>query len=436
MRRFINELIAGEISRATRYGACVVQVEPLGFDDGLLLGKLDAPARESVSLDEFRAHSRARPSPVHVLLNGNLNHHCDVQALLQTLHEGLGRTSRVVAVLFSPYWAYVYRVATALGIRKGDIPTTFLTESDLRSVAKLADFEVVRLRHVGFIPFRMLGLGTWINRFLAACPGLRWLSMTNVVVLRPITHARERPSLSIIIPARDEAGNIENALKQLPRLGVSLEVIFVEGHSSDGTWDEIQRVQALYGDRFTIKSLQQEGVGKSDAVRVGLSHASSELLTILDADLTMPPEKLSCFYEAYVAEKADFINGSRLLYPMEGEAMRLLNKVGNLVFARLLSWVLDHDLTDSLCGTKLFRRDDYERMTAWRRDFGDFDPFGDFELLFPAASLGIGCIDMPIRYRDRTYGSTSISRFRHGIMLFRMAWIGFAKIKLGARREH
>jgi glycosyltransferase involved in cell wall biosynthesis len=207
----------------------------------------------------------------------------------------------------------------------------------------------------------------------------------------------------------------------------------VEGHSTDGTWEEIQRVATLYEGRFQIKTLQQSGKGKADAVRLGFAHATQPLLTILDADLTMPPEMLSRFYEAYSQGRADFINGSRLVYPMEGEAMRFLNRLGNVFFAKALSWVLDTRLSDSLCGTKLFARHDYERMRAWRRDFGDFDPFGDFELLFPAAVLGLGSVDIPVRYLARRYGSTSIHRFSHGWQLLRMTCIGLFRIKIGRR---
>jgi glycosyltransferase involved in cell wall biosynthesis len=213
-------------------------------------------------------------------------------------------------------------------------------------------------------------------------------------------------------------------------------VIFVEGHSSDGTWEEIQRVTSVWDGRdgLRVRALQQAGKGKADAVRVGFSTATGEVLTILDADLTMPPEKLTRFYDAYCQGLADFVNGTRLVYPMEGEAMRYLNRLGNVFFAKLLSFVLDVRLGDSLCGTKLVSRRDYERFVRWRSDFGDFDPFGDFELLFPAAVLGTGIIDIPVYYRARTYGTTNIRRFHDGAILFRMSMTGLLRIKFGSLR--
>jgi glycosyltransferase involved in cell wall biosynthesis len=259
------------------------------------------------------------------------------------------------------------------------------------------------------------------------------MSISVIAVLRPIL--REDPeqptSVSVLVPARNEKGNIGAALERLPDLGGPTEVIFVEGHSSDGTWDEIQRVAAAYDGPHKVVALKQTGRGKADAVRLGFSQAKGELLTILDADLTMPPELLPRFVSAYREGLCDFVNGSRIVYPMEGEAMRRLNRLGNVFFAKALTHVLGVRLGDSLCGTKLVRRDDYERMRRWRDDFGDFDPFGDFELLFPAATMGLGVIDVPIRYAARTYGSTQISRFRHGLMLLKMTAVGFLSVKMG-----
>jgi len=263
-------------------------------------------------------------------------------------------------------------------------------------------------------------------------PGFRWLGLVCVVWLRPIVAETHRPSLTVVIPARNEKGNIENALARMPDFGgAKVEIIFVEGHSSDGTWEEMQRVIPLYQSRFQLSCLRQTGIGKADAVRLGLEKSTGEVLTILDADLTVPPEQLDRFYDAYCRGLGDFINGSRLVYPMEGEAMQFLNRLGNMFFARVLAAIMDVSIGDSLCGTKLFSREAYGRMAAWRRDFGDFDPFGDFELLFPASVFGLGIVDIPVRYLARSYGSTSISRFQHGWMLLQMTMAGLLRLKPG-----
>ena len=429
-RRYAHRVLASEISRISRYVDRIVQCDPLPHDDGALIRQLGGDSGASQRIERQHADD-----VVGVLLNGNLNHSHDVEGELKALLPKLERGDRVIIVAFNPYFRGLYKLASRFGVRKGELPDTFVTTTDLKNLAALAGYEVTRVRPALFSPFRLLGFGAAANALLPVVPVLRELALTNVIVLRPKKALPDgaRPTLSIVIPARNEKGNIEQAVRRLlPFKDVTdIEIIFVEGHSTDDTWSEIQRVVGAYSNRVTVRAYQQPGKGKADAVRHGFSKATGELLTILDADLTMPPEMIGRFYDAYCKGLADFVNGSRLVYPMEGEAMRFLNHLGNVFFAKALSSALGVRLGDSLCGTKLVRRKDYERMRAWRRDFGDFDPFGDFELLFPAASLGLGVIDVPVRYRARTYGETNIHRFRHGLILLRMTLTGFAKITVG-----
>ncbi|MBY0495208.1 MAG: glycosyltransferase family 2 protein [Cyanobacteria bacterium] len=427
---YLTRILAGQLSRFSRYYDSVIQLAPLPNDDGSLLKHVDNGVKSVVtSAGDITTEEGSRTA---VLLNGNLNEDLDIEATLAAIRSRLTRLSRVAVVLDNPYFRGVFWLANQLGLRKGPVPSTFVTREALAALAKLSGYEVVQIKPAGYSPFRLLGLGDLINWTMPMIPLLRWLGFAAVVILRPVA-ATAPPSLSIVIPCRNEKGNIEAALQRLPAFPAPVEVIFIEGHSSDGTWQEVQRVTAAYGSRMAVSSYQQTGRGKSDAVRLGFSKAKHELVTILDADLTMPPEMLPRFYNAYCSGLADFVNGTRLVYPMEGEAMRFLNRLGNVFFAKALSFVLDSHLNDSLCGTKLLRRDDYARMVRWRGDFGDVDPFGDFELLFPAAIFGLGIVDVPVYYRARSYGSTNIHRFRHGFMLLRMTLIGLFRVKAGAR---
>jgi glycosyltransferase involved in cell wall biosynthesis len=231
-----------------------------------------------------------------------------------------------------------------------------------------------------------------------------------------------------VIPARNEAGNIEAAVLRTPDMGAGTELIFVEGHSKDNTWEEIERVAREHPER-RIRTMRQAGQGKGDAVRAGFAAAEGDLFIILDADLTVPPEELPKFYAAIASGRAEFANGSRLVYPMEKDAMRFLNMCANKTFGILFTWMLGQSLKDTLCGTKVLRRADYERIVANRAYFGDFDPFGDFDLLFGAARLNMKIVDVPVRYRDRTYGSTNIHRWRHGWLLLRMVLFAARKLK-------
>ena len=434
--RTFPRLLADRLSRMSRYADRLIQYQPLAHDPGTVMECAQAPAKSVASTLAALKRELAREPQGRrlVLLAGNLNYNYDAEALLQELWAQLGRRDRLVAVAYSPYWAWLHRLTKALGVRQTEVPWTFLTYNDIRNLARLAGFEVLHGRPVAVIPFRWFGLGTLLNRVLEATPGLRLAAFSMLIVLRPVGKTGKRPSLSIVIPARDEKGNIEPALRRLPKFGAPVEVVFVEGNSSDGTWEEIQRVKRLRWPGITVKAVKQPGRGKADAVREGFKACSMDLLTVLDADLTMPPELLPRFHEAYASGKADFVNGTRLVYPMEGEAMRFLNWLGNIFFAKALSFTLEAPLGDSLCGTKLFSRADHVWMTRWNQDFGRFDPFGDYEMLFPAAELGLGLIDVPIRYRDRTYGSTKINRFRDGFILLRMTGVGLWRIRLGFGR--
>jgi glycosyltransferase involved in cell wall biosynthesis len=276
----------------------------------------------------------------------------------------------------------------------------------------------------------LFGLGTLLNRFVGTLPLIRRLSLRNYLVARPLRNAAlNDPSVTVLVPCRNEQGNIENAVKRLPRFCRDIEILYVEGHSSDGTLEEIHRVIALYPD-LDIKVLVQDGKGKGDAVRKGFANARGDILMILDADLTVPPEDLAKFYDAIAKGKGEFINGSRLVYPMQDQAMRFLNFLANRTFSWLFTWLLNQRYTDTLCGTKVLSRKNYEILYANRSYFGDFDPFGDFDLIFGATKLNLKVVEIPIRYAAREYGETQISRFRHGWLLLKMVVFAYRKLKI------
>lgn len=425
-QRFSYQTLAREIADFGQFFDQIRSWEPRPEDTGLL--------SELLQLSVARATNSPTKSESRnlIVLNGHFNFSEDIQGLLTEIRKNLNRSDRVAVVVYNSYLSPLYRLASQLGFRKGPAPCTFVTSATIENLCEISGFQVVRRRPSLFIPFNLFGIGGLLNRMLAVVPLLNRFSFVEIFLLKP-SFSETRPlKLSVVIPARNERGNIEDALKRMPTFdGLKPEIVFVEGHSKDGTWEEIQRVAGLYSQEFEIKTMRQTGVGKADAVRAGFEVATGDLLTILDADLTMPPEQLPRFYQAYTDGRGDFVNGTRLVYKMEDDAMRFLNRLGNIFFAKALSYVLGVRLGDSLCGTKLFSKRDYERFKAWRKKFGEFDPFGDFEMIFPAAVLGLGIVDMPVKYRSRTYGSTNIHRFRHGLILLKMTLIGFFRIKLG-----
>ena len=289
---------------------------------------------------------------------------------------------------------------------------------------------MIRKEYQQLIPISLLGIDTVVNKFIATLPGLRKFCLRTYIVARPRpTLISKSYSTSVIIPCRNEKGNIEAAIQRLPKFCEDMEIIYVEGHSKDGTWEEVLRVKNKYKD-LDIKAFQQSGKGKADAVHLGFERARGELLMILDADLTVPPEQLPKFYQVISSGQGEFVNGTRLIYPMEDQAMRFLNFIANKVFSWLFSYLLSQRFTDTLCGTKVFLAKDYKRIIEQRKFFGDFDPFGDFELIFGASKLNMKVVEIPIRYVARSYGSTQISRWRHGVILLKMVIYAYKKLKL------
>jgi len=353
----------------------------------------------------------------------------DCQGTFERLHGLCTPDTRLVVAYYSRLWEPVLRVGELIGQKMPILQQNWLSTGDIANLLRLADFDVIKREWRQLLPKRLLGLGTLVNSYIAPWPVIRRACLRNYVVARSMKALTRRAlSATVLIPCRNERGNIEAAVTRLPRFCDDIELLFVEGHSRDGTLEEIRRVMAAHPDR-DIKVLRQNGTGKGDAVRTGFAAARGDVLMILDADLTMPPEWMPKFYEALVSGKGEFINGTRLAYPMENEAMQLLNHIANRVFSWLFTWLLNQRFTDTLCGTKVLTRKHYLSIAANRGYFGDFDPFGDFDLIFGAAKLNLKVIEIPVAYANRTYGETQISRFRHGWLLLRMVAFAFRKLK-------
>ncbi len=365
----------------------------------------------------------------YILVQDTLGSLDDCQKFFEQLHPLCTRQTRLVIGYFSHLWQPVLRLAEWLGKRMPYPAQNVLAPDDVANLALLADFDTVKTERRLLMPVSLFGIGRALNRFVSILPGIRQLALRHYVVCRSMRAVDDGlKSATVVIPARNERGNIEPAIQRLPQFCDDIEIIFIEGHSKDGTFEEIERVKAAYPDK-DIKAMRQPGKGKADAVFTAYDVARGDVLMILDADLTMPPEQLPKFWEAIRSGKGEFINGSRLVYPLEDDAMRFLNLIANKTFSYLFSWLLNQRYTDTLCGTKVMRRSDYYRLREGKAYFGDFDPFGDFDLIFGASKLNLKSIDLPIRYAARSYGETQISRFRHGVMLLKMVAFAFFKIK-------
>jgi SAM-dependent methyltransferase len=354
----------------------------------------------------------------------------DIDGTLRLVHQLCEPSTRIIIAYYSHLWEPILKIGELLQIKSRQTEINYIATADFLNLMDLADFEMISQEHRQLIPLRWFGVGPFINRYIAPLPGISRLCLRTYIVGRPVRKFPDRKfSVSIVIPCRNEKGNIEAAIRRMPRFGTAQEILFVEGNSSDGTFEECERVRDAYKDGWDIKVLKQDGSGKGDAVRKGFAAAIGDVLMILDADLTMPPEALPKFHAVIETGKAEFVNGTRLIYPMENEAMRPLNLIANRCFAYLFSYLVNTRLTDTLCGTKVLLRRDYEVLARERDYFGNFDPFGDFDLIFGAAKQNLKIIETPIHYKARTFGETQISRFRDGWLLLKMVWFAYRKLK-------
>ena len=347
----------------------------------------------------------------YIILSDIVGSLWDVQKVFDNLHSVCHERTRVIVSYYNYLWEPVVHLGELLKLKLKQPLQNWLSSKDIINILSLTGFETIRTEKKILLP-KYVPVFSWLfNHYIANLPLLRQLSLTNFIIARPIKEKTIEYSVSIIIPARNEKGNIENAILRTPVFGSKQEFIFVEGSSSDGTYDEMFRVKEKYPS-INIKVIKQTGKGKGNAVREGFDIAIGEILFILDADLTTPPEDMPKFYEALRKNKGEFINGCRLVYPMEKQAMRFLNLIANETFGLLFSFLLGQRLKDTLCGTKVLFKKDYEIIKNKRKYFGDFDPFGDFDLLFGAAKLNLKIVEVIVRYKERQYGTTQISRFR------------------------
>ncbi len=366
--------------------------------------------------------------PDYIIVSDLVTSLWDIQAVFKQIQTYTSPRTKVIISTYNYLWEPALRLGEVLGMKARQPLPNALTTKDLENLLYLEKFEITKVENKLLFPKYIPIINFLLNTFLANLPLINKLNLVRFITARPEHINPVEHTVSVVIPARNEKGNIENAIKRTPAFGLKQEIIFIEGHSSDGTYEEMLRVQQAYPTK-DIKVMRQTGKGKGNAVREAFDAATGEILMILDADLTTPPEDMPKFYEALCQNKGEFINGCRLVYPMEKEAMRFLNFLANKFFGWFFSFVLGQKLKDTLCGTKVLFKNDYELIKTNRHYFGDFDPFGDFDLLFGAAKLNLKITEVIVRYRDREYGSTQISRFTHGWLLIKMSLFAARKIK-------
>lgn len=366
-----------------------------------------------------------------VILSDLLNDLWDTQWVLKTIRKNCDNNTRILINSYSRLWQPILKLAANLNLATPNLQQNWFTREDIINLLTVEGYEVIRSSCKILLPINIPILTGFFNKLLANFSPFNGFNLTHFIVARKIPEVEQNlnnSGVSVIVAACNEAGNIHDLLKRIPQMGKATEIIFIEGGSSDNTYSVIEEALQLNPD-LDIKLFKQRGKGKGDAVRLGFERASYEILMILDADMTVSPEDLPRFHEALISGKGEFINGVRLVYPMEKKAMRFLNLIGNKSFSMIFSWILGQSIKDTLCGTKVLTKSNYQKIANNRSYFGDFDPFGDFDLIFGAAKQNLKMVDMPIRYGERTYGDTNIKRWTHGLLLLKMSVFALRKMK-------
>jgi SAM-dependent methyltransferase len=364
-----------------------------------------------------------------IILSDTIGYLEDVQKAFENLRKISHPETRVIITYINFLWMPVLKAAEFFGLKMKASRNNWMNIKDISNLLEISGFEEIRSGKMTLLPVGIPLISDLVNKYIGNLPLMNNLCLMSFIISKPVSVPSEKMSVSVVVPARNEKGNIAQIVRRVPVMGRETEIVFVEGNSSDNTQEEIEKVCSEYEGPLILRSFVQEGKGKADAVRKGFSECRGDILMILDADMTVPPEDLPKFYECIVNGRGEFLNGSRLIYPLEKDAMRTLNILGNKFFSMMFSWILRQDIKDTLCGTKVFTRSDYEKIKSAKSFLGDFDPFGDFDLIFGAAKVNLKFREIPIRYKARVYGETNISRFRHGWMLLKMTFYAMNKFK-------
>lgn len=367
----------------------------------------------------------------YILLN-DVGEIVDIQKTLLQLHSACGRHTRLVIYNYNHLWEPLLKLAERLGLKIPQPEQNWLSEQDLIGFLALAGFEWLKTYRTTLLPKYVPLLSEFANRVLAKLSPINRLCMVQVLIARPIPKPVDPSTItvSVVVPCKNEKGNIEDTVKRIPELGLRTELIFCDDMSTDGTADEVRRVQKLYPQRL-IRLLNGPGVCKSKNVWTGFEAATGNILAILDADLTVMPEELPYFIYAITQGGAEFVNGSRLVYPVPKAAMKTTNMIGNRLFSVAFSYLLGQRIKDTLCGTKVLWRTDWERIRPMIGSWGTMDRWGDYELLFAAGKLNLRVVDQPVHYQERIYGATKMTKvLQNGLIMSKMCLYGFLKLKL------
>jgi hypothetical protein len=430
MLRFIVEPNKRVLEVRCQTGGLLASVEP-SYGVGVEISQrlVDVAQKKHPSLNFICAcpEDLALGEKFDYVVVGHIFDTVDILAALNRVRAHCTQDTRVLIVNYNHLWEPVLEVASSMGLRAPYVEPNWLSSEDVHRFLILSGFAPLRTHQMLLCPKYIPLISWFLNEFLAKLPGLRRLCMIQVIVARPkpVAHDEDETSVSVIVPCRNEKGNIQPAVERIPDMGKHTEIIFCDDKSTDGTADEVRRMQELYPGR-DVRLLDGPGICKAENVWTGFRGAKGDVLMILDADLSVMPEELPLFFKALVGNTGEFVNGSRLVYPVPKTAMKFLNQAGNRVFGAVFSYLLGQRFKDTLCGTKVLWRKDWLRIEKGLGGWGIRDLWGDYELIFGGSKLHLEIVEMPVHYQERTYGVTKMTRvFWNGVRMLRIchsAW--------------
>lgn len=365
----------------------------------------------------------------YVIMVDVVDHVYDVVDVFTSLRRFCHPTTRIILTTISPWWEPILSLMEKLSAKMPEGPHNFIEKRILGNMIEMVGFSVSYSGYLLLFPKWIPILSYIMNSIGVRIWGLNRLSAVQYMIIQPEFKKTFDLGLgcSVIIPCHNEEDNIESAVRRIPSMGKETEIIVVNDGSTDGT---AEKVRALQKEISNLKLVDYSpNRGKGQAVKQGFDAATQEVIMILDADVSTPPEELPRFFEPLNRGVCQFVNGTRMVYPMEEQAMRTVNLFFNKMFGYMMSFITQQTLTDTLCGTKALYRSDYKRM-QW-----GIDRWGDFDLLFGAAKMGSKIMEVPVHYLTRQSGESKMKSLKHGIHLLIACVKGFRQLIFIPRKE-
>lgn len=350
-----------------------------------------------------------------IILSDVIEVYDDLHVLFESINELLTENGVLLITSINTKWKIPLKLLEILNLKEKTKQFSHIHNKKFENIAAGVGFELISSKTRQFLPFKLFKIGNIFNKILEIIFFNFRLGIKSYILFRKNNKFFNQMTKSIIIPAKNEEGNLKKLVDRIPKT-LNTELIFSIGESKDKTLEIALEIQQNNKD-FNIKVFEQSKNGKANAVWEAVEKSNGEIIAILDSDISVDPEELVNFYEIIENNYADFVNGTRLIYEMEKGSMRFINRFGNRMFQYLIGKIINEPITDSLCGTKVFKKSLLKNIFWWQKTYKLNDPFGDFDLLFSASYSGAKILEYPIHYRARTYGNTQISRFRDGYKL-------------------